>query len=70
MTVAYSALDNVLEVGRTEELSAIDIIDRLLDIELKALHQRRIKVNYRLSGLPYRRSLKEFDFSSHPFVDE
>lgn len=70
MTSAGSALDNVLEVGRVEELSAIEIIDRLLDIELKARHQRRVEINYRFSGLPYRRSLEEFDFSSQPSVDE
>jgi DNA replication protein DnaC len=69
MTAALSALDNVLEAARLDELTPVDVVDRLLDIELKARHDRRVETNLKFAGLPYRQSLDQFDFDAQPSID-
>ena len=69
MSAALEALDNVLEVARVEELPVIEIVDRLLEIELSARHDRRVETNLKFAGLPYRQSLDEFDFEAQPSID-
>lgn len=69
MASALEALDNVLEAGRVEELSSLDVLDRLLDLELKARHDRRVETNLRFAGLPYRQRLEDFDLSAQPSID-
>jgi DNA replication protein DnaC len=69
MSAALEALDNVLEAARTEELNPVETMDRLLRIEAEARHERRVKANTSFAGLPYRRSLDDFDFSAQPSID-
>ncbi len=69
MTAALEALDNVIEAARVEELSPVQVLDRLLEIELSARHERRVETNLRFAGLPYRKRLEDFDFDAQPSVD-
>lgn len=69
MSAALSALDNVLETARIEELSPMDTMARLLDIELSARHVRRVEANLKFAGLPYRQGLDAFDFEAQPSID-
>ena len=69
MTAALEALDNVIETARVEDLSAVQVLDRLLEIELSARHERRVVTNLRFAGLPYKKRLEEFDFEAQPSVD-
>jgi len=69
MTAAENALDNVLESARTEKLSIVDAMDKLLRAEAEARHERRVLGNTRFAGLPYRRTLDEFEFSAQPSID-
>lgn len=69
MSAALEALDNVLEAGRVEELPTIEIVDRLLEIELSARHDRRVETNLKFAGLPYRQRLEQFDFEAQPSID-
>ncbi len=66
---ALESLDNVLEAGRVEELAPVDVLDRLVAIELAARHDRRVETNLKFAGLPYRQRLDEFDFSAQPSID-
>jgi DNA replication protein DnaC len=66
---ALAALDNVLESARVEQLSALDVLDRLLQIELRARHDRRVETNLKFAGLPYRQRLSDFDFEAQPSID-
>ena len=70
MSAALDTLDNVLEVSRVDELPPIDVIDQLLETELKARHERRVDANLKFAGLPYRQSLEEFDFDAQPSIDQ
>lgn len=69
MTAALDALDNVLEAARVEELPPVSVVERLLDIELAARHDRRVETNLKFAGLPYRQRLEEFDFDAQPSID-
>jgi DNA replication protein DnaC len=70
MTAAEHSLDNVLESARTNELSIVDTMDKLLRIEADARHERRVLANTRFAGLPYRRTLEDFEFSAQPSIDK
>ena len=70
MSAALDVLDNVLEDARVGELPVVDVLDRLLQIELAARHERRVETNLRFAGLPYRRHLEDFDFDAQPSLDE
>ena len=69
MSAALSALDNVLESARLEELSPLTTLERLLDIERTARHVRRVEANLKFAGLPYRQGLDAFDFEAQPSID-
>ncbi len=58
-----------LEAARLEERSPLDVVDQLLDIELKARHDRRVEINLKFAGLPYRQPLEDFDFDAQPSID-
>lgn len=69
LAAAFEALDNVLEAARLESLSPLDVVDRLLDRELKARHDRRVETNLKFAGLPFRQRLEDFDFGAQPSID-
>lgn len=69
LLVARDALDNVLESVRLEEISMAEALDRLLGFETRARHERTVEANMKFAGLPYGRTLEEFDFSAQPGLD-
>ena len=69
MTSALEALENILEAGRVEGLAPVQVLDRLLEVELSARHDRRVETNLKFAGLPYRKRLEDFDFEAQPSVD-
>lgn len=69
MTTARQVLDNALEAARLEELTPLDVLDKLLAAELAARHERRVETNLKFAGLPYRMHLDDFDFDAQPSID-
>jgi DNA replication protein DnaC len=69
MSSALDVLDNVLEDARVGELPVVEVLDRLLQIELAARHERRVETNLRFAGLPYKQRLDDFDFEAQPSLD-
>ena len=69
LTSALQALDNVLEAARLEELPPVEAMDRLMEVEVKARHERRVETNLKFAGLPYRQPLEAFDFEAQPSID-
>lgn len=69
MSAALGVLDNVLEAARVDELPPVEVLDRLLAVELAARHDRRVETNLKFAGLPYRQSLEDFDFDAQPSLD-
>jgi len=68
MDTALVELDDVLQRGTKEERSSVEVLDELLERELSARFERRVRTNFRLSGIPVLRRLAEFDFDASPEI--
>lgn len=62
-------LDGALELGAKSERSFTEILDDLVDQEVKARHAASTEVRIRLAGFPVRKTLEEFDYPSQPSID-
>jgi hypothetical protein len=71
MSTALEALDNTLEAVRVEELPPIELVNRLLDIELKAAMTGGYRPISNLPGCPIiKNSLTAYStVSEHRFRD-
>jgi DNA replication protein DnaC len=68
MEAALNELDDVLQRGTKEERSSIEVLDQLLERELSFRFERRVRTNFKLSGLPVIKRLDEFDYEAQPKV--
>jgi DNA replication protein DnaC len=68
MDTALAEMDEVLQRGVKEERSSVEVLDTLLERELTARFERRVRTNFTLSGIPVIRRLSEFDFEAQPQV--
>jgi len=60
-----ACIDDVIEAAAGQNLSPLQAIDRLLDIELEARQQARITLRYRQSKLTEKPTIDQFDFGHH-----
>ncbi|MFO8049224.1 MAG: IS21-like element helper ATPase IstB [Desulfosudaceae bacterium] len=58
-------LPGVIEQSQQENLSALQTIDRLLEIELDCREKARIALRYKQSRLEEKPTIDEFDFAHH-----
>ena len=64
------ALSGVCErVGRIEG-SYLDFLAELLETEVNGRYERQVGTKTRLSGLPYHKTMADFDFSFQPSIDK
>lgn len=63
-------LDRVCEEASREESSYLDFLDRLLEAEHNARYERNVELKLRLSRLPYRKTMADFDYSFQPSIDK
>lgn len=68
LQAALTELDPLLEAAGREEHSPVELLDRLLSIERDYRFERRVQANLRLSGIPNRKTLEEFDFEAQPNI--
>ncbi len=61
---AADGLQALLDAVRTERLSPLDLLDRLVDHELHAREAARLERGRRRAGFPFLRTLEEFDFAN------
>jgi DNA replication protein DnaC len=66
---AKETLPEALKGAEAETLGYAAFLDRLLEEEIAAREERRIKSSLRLSGLPVMKSLDTFDFAFQPSLD-
>lgn len=64
------ALDETLAIAAKQNLSSMDMLERLLEIEAVALIERRIERRIRESKLPERKLLVDFDFKFQTGIDK
>ena len=63
-------LDSHLEYSTREESTYLRFLSRLLEDECDARRKRSEETRLKLSCLPHRKTLAEFDFSFQPGIDE
>ena len=58
-------IETVLEQGKQKNLSSLQVIDRLLDLEIEKRSQARILLRFKQSKLLEQPTIDQFDFSFH-----
>ena len=58
------------EQAAKENITYLAFLDKLLQEEIAAKHDRFIKTRTRMAHLPYHKTLSQFDFSFQPSIDE
>ena len=67
LTVTEQILDNYLESAKDKPF--MEIFNHLLEQEVKNLKSRKVEMRLNYSGLPFRKTLEQFDFSFQPSID-
>lgn len=62
-------LESVLTAAQKQDKSHLIFLDELLEEEVAAKEQRRIETALKISGLPFIKSIDEFDFTFQPKLD-
>jgi len=62
-------LDCVLKSAEKEDRSYLNFLDELLEEEVAQKEQRRVEISIKISGLPFIKSIDEFDFTFQPQLD-
>jgi DNA replication protein DnaC len=65
-----SILDNYLEIAAKEKKSTIEILDYLVDQELRSKEGRSLAHRTRKAGFPMEKRLVDFDFGFQPSLDK
>lgn len=69
MLFLYENLDDVIHRAQEAELGYREFLDLLLGEEVSVLEGRRYASRLKLSGLPFRKTLDEFDCAFQPELD-
>ncbi len=69
MTAAAEHLAPVLDRARSDRVSATQVLEELLGIEVEATRARRQRRRIRFARYPVHKTLAEFDFDFQPGVD-
>ena len=60
---------SVTQTAQEQGKSYLAFLDELLEEEVASKEQRRIETALKISGLPFIKSIDEFDFTFHPHLD-
>ena len=63
-------LPEMIKTAENENWSYLTLLDRLLDEEVAQKEQKRITAVLRISGLPYLKTIDDFDFAFQPGIDK
>ena len=70
LTTIDSILDNFLELAAKEGQSTIEILDYLIDQEMKSKDAKSLAMRTRLAGFPSPKKVEDFDFGFQPSLDK
>jgi len=62
-------LERVLKAAEKQDKSHLGFLDELLEEEVANKEQRRVETALKISGLPFIKSIDEFDFTFQPKLD-
>ncbi len=60
----------VSDEANSRELTHLAFLDRLLEEEVTAKEERRIKTSLKIAGLPFEKTIEGYDFLFHPNLDK
>jgi DNA replication protein DnaC len=63
-------LPMLTEDNKVRELSHLAFLDRLLEEEVTAKEERRIRTTLKIAGLPFEKTIEEYDFTFNPNLDK
>jgi DNA replication protein DnaC len=61
---------DVAEEAQSKNHSYLGFLDRLLQEEVTAKEERRVKMSLRIAGLPFAKTIEEYDFAFHESLDK
>jgi DNA replication protein DnaC len=64
-----SLLLDVVQTAQEQSLSYLQMLDTLLEEEVASKEQRRLDTAFKVSGLPFIKTLDDFDFTFQPGLD-
>jgi DNA replication protein DnaC len=64
-----SILESVIPSAQAQGCSHLQVLDMLLEEEVACKEQRRLDTTLKISGLPFLKTLDEFDFPFQPHLD-
>jgi len=70
LTRAVEVLDAVAQEAEANKSSYLAFLDHLLEEEVAAKEKRRIQTAMKTAGLPGAKTIEEYDFSFHPYLDK
>jgi len=62
-------LEGVMRAAQEGKKSHLSFLDDLLEEEVSCREQRRVETSLKISGLPFVKSIDEFDFTFQPKLD-
>ena len=62
--------DELIKQAQDNSSSYLDLLDQLLAEEVGVKEDRRIKTTLKTAGLPFEKTVEEYDFSFHPDLDK
>jgi len=63
-------LQDVTKKAQDEEMSHLGYLDRLLGEEVSAKEDRRVKTSLKIAGLPFEKTIEQYDFTFNPEMDK
>ena len=66
---AKAVLPELLETAISQSYSYLQVLDTLLEEEVACKEQRRLDAAFKASGLPFIKTLDDFDFTFQPGLD-
>ncbi|MBM3300077.1 MAG: IS21-like element helper ATPase IstB [Deltaproteobacteria bacterium] len=67
---ASEVLENVADRASETQASYLSFLDHLLEEEVAAREKRRIQTALKIAGLPFAKTIEEYDFGFHPHLDK
>src|SRR5579863_8452727 len=64
-----AVLEEVVKVAQEQSHSPLQVLDAILEEEVACKEQRRLDTTLKISGLPFIKTLDEFDFNFQPNLD-
>jgi len=60
----------IIGQAQADNRTYLDVLDQLLSEEVAVKEDRRLKTALKIAGLPFEKTIEEYDFSFHPDLDK